>query len=242
MKKFVCFLLFIFCYQVGISQVSNAKILYKVSFGEKTESPSLKGVYEIVRKSIIDANFQLLCSSNKSFYGLVKTMNSDYKDDILFAATIIGSKGEYYTDLKEDIVLEKIEAYGKEFVIKHMPSEIDWKMHNETKEIGGFTCYKATTTFTVNNSTGKEFVFPVVAWYTPETNLPFGPKKYSGLPGLILELTEKEGTVFTVSNIEYDSLSEDELNLIKKPESKKVLTKKEFEKVGIKIAKENYSH
>lgn len=58
--------------------------------------------------------------------------------------------------------------------------EIKWKLISEdTKTIGGFECYKATANFR-----GSE----ITAYYSPEIPIPFGPFKFKGLPGLILEV------------------------------------------------------
>ncbi|MCD8072905.1 MAG: GLPGLI family protein, partial [Alistipes sp.] len=59
-----------------------------------------------------------------------------------------------------------------------------WHLHDKTKEIEGYECRMATCTFRGRNYT---------AWYTPEIPLGEGPWKFSGLPGLILEVTDDAG-------------------------------------------------
>lgn len=49
---------------------------------------------------------------------------------------------------------------------------------NDTLQIAGYTCWKATTRFR-----GREWT----AWYAPELPLPYGPWKLVGLPGLIMK-------------------------------------------------------
>lgn len=56
---------------------------------------------------------------------------------------------------------------------------MEWEIEAETKEVAGYTSQKATTTFAGRNYT---------AWFTPEIPISDGPYKFSGLPGLILEL------------------------------------------------------
>ena len=58
---------------------------------------------------------------------------------------------------------------------------IDWEIQPENKEILGFSVQKATGSFAGRN---------YVAWFAPE--LPFldGPYKFSGLPGLIAEISD----------------------------------------------------
>jgi len=58
--------------------------------------------------------------------------------------------------------------------------KIEWNIsEQEQKEIGGFVCKKATTTFR-----GVDYI----AWFTEEIPLPYGPWKFRGLNGLILEI------------------------------------------------------
>lgn len=69
-----------------------------------------------------------------------------------------------------------------------------WKITNETKQIQNFTCYKATTSFRGNT---------FEAWFTPDIAINAGPCKWYGLPGLILEATDKDqSVVYKVEKIE----------------------------------------
>lgn len=54
----------------------------------------------------------------------------------------------------------------------------EWSISEETKEISGYQCLKATTKYR-----GREWE----AWFAPEIPIPDGPWKLCGLPGLILE-------------------------------------------------------
>lgn len=80
-------------------------------------------------------------------------------------------------------MLRKTNLFGDTFIIKSNHTKI-WKLINETKQIGGFTCYKAVL-LTDKKETTK---LNTVAWYSPENPMRFGPKGYGDLPGLILEL------------------------------------------------------
>ena len=63
-----------------------------------------------------------------------------------------------------------------------------WEITNESKEIAGYTCFKAVRDNLGVKRNGIAKRYPVVAWFCPELPFAFGPMKYGGLPGLILEV------------------------------------------------------
>jgi GLPGLI family protein len=54
------------------------------------------------------------------------------------------SSGGYYKDIKRGIYYDQREMFGKNFLIKDTLSKLQWKLENETKQIGNYTCFKAT--------------------------------------------------------------------------------------------------
>ena len=59
---------------------------------------------------------------------------------------------------------------------------LDWTLiPDSTKEILGYACNMAKTVFA-----GREYV----AWYTVDIPLPYGPYKFYGLPGLVVEVED----------------------------------------------------
>jgi GLPGLI family protein len=56
------------------------------------------------------------------------------------------SPGPQYKNVKTKIVLQDQEFFGKKFLIKEDMQPIEWKMGTETKQIGNYTCFKATAT------------------------------------------------------------------------------------------------
>jgi len=67
----------------------------------------------------------------------------------------------------------------------------------------------------------------IMAWYTPEIPVSFGPNKYWGLPGLILEINEEE-TIILCSKV---TLSNKEKSKIKVPSTGEKVTKKKFDEI-----------
>ncbi len=59
-----------------------------------------------------------------------------------------------------------------------------WVLENQTKNILGYTCYKATTEFR-----GRKYN----AWYAKDIPISNGPYLFNGLPGLIMEIEDRKG-------------------------------------------------
>ena len=65
--------------------------------------------------------------------------------------------------------------------------KIQWQIFpDETKEILGYNCIKATCTFR-----GRDYI----ARYAPDIPISKGPYKFSGLPGLILRVTDSQNQI-----------------------------------------------
>ena len=72
--------------------------------------------------------------------------------------------------------------------------DFNWTKVDEKKIINNLICYKATCSFRGRNYT---------AWYSPEIQNDFGPWKFGGLSGLILEVYDSENQVhFLVKKIQ----------------------------------------
>lgn len=63
--------------------------------------------------------------------------------------------------------------------------KINWKIAPEKKKLGEFNVQKATAEFA-----GRSWI----AWFTTDVPIQDGPYKFSGLPGLIVEIYDQTGT------------------------------------------------
>ena len=83
-----------------------------------------------------------------SFNKTESVFNEEDKLDAISGATDSWgnnfSRGEQYKNVKENALVQVQEFYGKKFLVKDKLQEISWKMGKETKQIGQYTCFKAT--------------------------------------------------------------------------------------------------
>ena len=56
------------------------------------------------------------------------------------------SPGPQYKNIKTKMLVQDQEFFGKKFLITEEMQPIEWKMGTETKQIGKYTCFKATAT------------------------------------------------------------------------------------------------
>ncbi|GGE44564.1 GLPGLI family protein [Psychroflexus planctonicus] len=163
------------------------------------------------RKNALSADvdvYKLVFNKSQSRFEPIERLSSDYKNAYQRAIT----KGIYYIDINSNkIVYSKYSGYlGKQLIINYDKQPYAWKIHNEKKEIKGYICQKAEAI--IQNEKGVKS--KVIAWFTNEINLNFGPKQYFGLPGLIIELHELE-SVYYLRSIKFKDV---ELDTTKKGE------------------------
>jgi len=121
-----------------------------------------------------------------------------------------GGEGDIlYKNLAENRFANQNEMFSKQFLIKDDITSQEWKLEKETKNIGQYSCFKATYTYerepmrmrtsgtnADTDSAEDEEVemetITVTAWYTPQIPVKNGPGSYDGLPGLILEISDGE--------------------------------------------------
>ncbi|QHI36459.1 hypothetical protein IMCC3317_18220 [Kordia antarctica] len=163
------------------------------------------------------------------------------------------SRGEQYKNVKENKLVQTQEFYGKKFLVKDKLQTIEWKMGKETKQIGQYTCFKATASIPSSDlawynfswgdlqrasSTDKkadgttvEITEPeinmteVEAWYTPQIPVSHGPAEYWGLPGLILEVSADNTTMLCSKIV----LNSGENVKIEAPNKGKEITKSDYQ-------------
>jgi GLPGLI family protein len=154
--------------------------------------------------------------------------------------------GTQYKNVKSNTQLQEQEFYGKKFLINDVLQPIEWKLESETKNIGNYTCFKATASIPTKELTWYSFSWDnlretnnseidstqtkdikmtlVEAWYTPQIPVRHGPLEYWGLPGLILEVSADNTTMLCSKLV----LNPGEIIEIEAPSKGKQVTKLEY--------------
>ena len=149
-----------------------------------------------------------------------------------------GNASVYFKNIKEKRFTNQTEIMGKRFLVKDKLPEYKWKLSSETKNIGNYTCYKATFTeeveninMTFENGEAKEEKKKensiTTAWYTVQIPLSNGPGDYQGLPGLILEINDGKKIIVCTEII----LNPFKKITIEEPKKGKVVSQKKFTKI-----------
>lgn len=184
MKKLLVFVLFtsFVAAQSGIVEYSvvSAKVDTKKETGE-----DVKKMIESLNNEN-DFKFELkFTKSNSTFLRIKKLDEVDTKNYMLNVKLIlIGYKDTYVNKLDGKVY------YSKDNFLIEQPQikTEDWNVLSETKTISGYLCYKAVYTETYTNRQNKQIKRDIIAWFCPQLPYSYGPLKYIGLPGLILEL------------------------------------------------------
>ena len=128
-----------------------------------------------------------------------------------------------YTNIKDTIRRKRITTFGETFLIDNNFKN-SWKLTQESKKIGKYTCYKALLEKKFTDFYNRQKKMLIEAWYTPEIPVNFGPKGYGNLPGLILEL-DQGGIVYYAQQIELNKGKNIAINL---PKKGKIISEEEF--------------
>ena len=203
--KFFFYILFFSPFFV-FAQVKQGSITYEMLLDKSMWKTNGEYQYEIreLDKEVAQVSFTLLYNKEGMIF-------SDNRTEAEIKKTIFGINPgiRYYYKKASSDTLYSIEktANGKNVTSK-LRYDTDWQLTKESKKINGFVCYKATRIPSPNSNEEVDKSFPIIAWYTPEIPLPYGPFTYGGLPGLILELQREGITVFKAKTMRWDDNNE----------------------------------
>ena len=202
------------------SQFSKGKITYKATLEDhgSVEDSELTGFPKAIipdKPSSSPIIFHLFFKDNSALYQAEYDLETKRKLGFKYNKTGVVAEHNriYYNNL------ETKENYYQSFWTKDVLVNVEnhkWNITKETKKIGDYICYKATTTVQADQLKTYNYLKPVIAWFTPEIPISFGIQSFDGLPGLTMELiTEQENgkITYTVTSIELNP--REEIKIIK---------------------------
>jgi GLPGLI family protein len=251
MKIKLYLVVFILCSHFAKAQNFHGKAVYKTSRKSSFKISSEKET-GIDNKMQEELQIRLQKMNQKTFVLEFSKYTSIYKQDavlevpksqvgknnaMVFSFGGSGANGIYYKNIQENRFANQTEIQGKRFLVKDKLEDFKWELSSETKNIGTYTCYKATSSKELESSSTIKKVASVedkkketmitTAWYTTQIPVSNGPKNYQGLPGLILEINDGKNRIACTEII----LNPLDKIIIQEPEKGKVVSQKKYTKI-----------
>ena len=205
---------------------------------------------EMLKKQF-EKTYTLAFNPNESIYKEDVKLGAPQNSGIEVMMVNSGGSDILYKNTKENRFTNQNDVFGKIFLIKDTLEKLDWKLENETRNIGEYTCYKASLkrevediensiSFNRDNDSKEENTAPkmktitITAWYTLEIPVSNGPGNFHGLPGLILAVNDGSETIVCSKIV----LNPKNKTTFSEPSKGKVVTQEKFESILEKKMKE----
>ncbi|CAN1526808.1 GLPGLI, GLPGLI family protein [Flavobacteriaceae bacterium] len=185
-----------------------SKSLNNVVFDTKAMSDEkAKELNEKINK-MFEKIFVLNFNKAESIYQQEQKLKETGSRGSTFASEL---EGELYKNSQTKKYIKAEEFANKNYIITDVLKNYNWDITQESKKIGGYTCYKAISITKVTKKELQEYEVEkakqsknktsffnlekpkdkkITVWYNPEIPVSHGPNQYWGLPGLIIEVNE----------------------------------------------------
>lgn len=178
MRNFIFFVIFLaFAHPAKPQSLS---VEYKETISGLNGSGSLE--FNTILLADSNLSYYIMFFDQKRFKKIVNVVQDKDDDDMTYRAFKIldvGDKSTLIFNKADNRITQDFLDHGTPTIILDDTVKFDWQITEETKLIQNFKCTKATLKFR-----GRDFI----AWFTTEIPVSYGPWKFHGLPGLILEV------------------------------------------------------
>jgi GLPGLI family protein len=172
MKKIATSLLFIMTFLSSFAQkdfqgmaVYESKTStadFKKRFeGNKEMTPEMQKMIEERMKKMFEKTFILNFDKQASIYKEEEKLDAPGQGGggggMRMMSSFMGGGGTYYKNVKDKNYTVDKEFMGKEFLVKDSLVAYKWVMESETRQIGGYNCYKATTVIPASKTDFRNF-------------------------------------------------------------------------------------
>lgn len=220
---------------------THRKMDFKIDDGKGAPNADMQKQLQTQLMKQFQKTYTLNFNKSESVYTQNEELSSPQVQTGGMQIQIMGSGGGtdvLYKNIVDRRYVNKTEISGKRFLIKDALEDYGWEATGETKNIGSYTCYKATrkreeerTSFSMTDGEKEErketVTIETVAWYTPQVPISNGPEEFWGLPGLILEVQDGNLTIVCSEIV----LNPSEKIEIEEPKKGKKVTQEEFDKI-----------
>jgi GLPGLI family protein len=224
MKKLVLLPILVLLAHLAAAQQTEGRVLYEAKANLHRMLPKEREAMKSQIPEFRTSKNELYFTANESLY-------QPYVDDEEEAAAtggggggmmmFRGAQGKTHLHFGTTTRTEQREVMGKEYLIVDTLRTLPWKFSEETKQIKGYTCKKATMTREERNRTQN-----ITVWYTDAVFVTAGPDRFYGLPGLVLSVDINDGEIaINALEIELKTLKKNDLKV---PTSGKKVTEAEF--------------
>lgn len=140
------------------SKTSTADFMKGMS-GNRDITPEMQKNIQERMKKMFEKTFVLNFDRAASIYKEEEKLDMAGQGGGRMMMSMMGGGGTHYKNVKDKQVIIDKEFFGKEFLIKDSLPKLDWKLESESKQIGQYTCFKATAIRPVSDSDFRNFRF-----------------------------------------------------------------------------------
>lgn len=140
------------------SKTSTADFMKGMS-GNRDITPEMQKNIQERMKKMFEKTFVLNFDRAASIYKEEEKLDMAGQGGGRMMMSMMGGGGTHYKNVKDKQVIIDKEFFGKEFLIKDSLPKLDWKLESESKQIGQYTCFKATAVRPVSDSDFRNFRF-----------------------------------------------------------------------------------
>lgn len=176
----VYMLIILFCFsyqleaQVQFPRQGKIEFEKKLNIHKEIEGDSFYDSFKDKISKYQTTYFNLYFKDGKTLYEKGKENN----EKIMFWSEDETTDDVIYSDIENGTFTKKQKVFEETFLISDSIRNIKWQITNETRDIAGFNCRKATGII-------LDSVY-IIAFYTDQIPVSGGPLSYAKLPGMIM--------------------------------------------------------
>lgn len=128
----------------GVAYYQSKTTMDMSNFGGRQMSEEQKKQIAERMKSMLEKTYILTFNRMESIYKEEEKLDTPGQGGGFRMMMSNFTGGSEYKNVKDQLLMQDQEFFGKQFLIKDSLPKLEWKMENETKQIGQYLCFKAT--------------------------------------------------------------------------------------------------